>query len=170
MNNATESSGFQAGRTNGSRADQAGFSLSEFMGVMAVVALLFTMSAPNFLKSPKPSQANAFTKNDHAQVQSYVLKLADDSGALSDNAASGSLTGMASHSKRAFSWMPVAPSDEPWNLDSEQIPAKAGTMTGGFSSPPAGARPFRQGWDELSDPSFGDRRSRSGGFVSLPTK
>lgn len=137
--------------------------------MMAVVAVLFTMAAPNFVKARKQSQANGFAKDEPAQVQSYVLKLVDDPDAESDGTASGILAGMASHSKRAFSWVPVAPSDEPWNWDSEQDPAKTGSDTRGVASAIAGARPFRQGLDPY-DPRVRELRSRSGGFVSALTK
>ena len=130
--------------------------------MMAVVAVLFTMAAPNFVKARKQTQANGFAKEDQTQVQTYVLKLVNDPDAESDGAGSGTLAGMASHSTRAFSWVPVAPSDEPWNWDTEQDPAKAGSDT-------RGARPFRQGLDPY-DPRVRDVRSRSGGFVSAVTK
>ena len=169
MNNATSRCEFQAGRTSDSRANQAGFSISELTWMMAVVAVLFTMAAPNFVKARKQSQANGFAKEDQTQVQSYVLKLVVDPDAESDGAAGGTLAGMASHSKRAFSWVPVAPSDEPWNWDSEQDPAKTGSDTSGVTSALAGAGPFRQGLDPY-DPRVRDVRSRSGGFVSAVTK
>lgn len=169
MNNANDRCEFQAGPTNGSRANQSGFSLSEFTGMMAVVALLFTMAAPNFVKARKQSPPNAFAKDDQTQVQSYVLKMVDNPAAFSDTAPGSTLTGMASPSGRAFAWVAVAPSDEPWNRDSEQNPAKVGAIVGGFPSALVGARPSGYGWESL-DSGVGDLRSRSEGFLSVRTK
>ena len=169
MKNVTDRCGFQSDQAKGSRANIAGFSLSEFTGMMAVVALLFTMAAPNFVKARKQPQANAFAKDDEPRVQTYVLKMVDDPADLADNTSDGTLAGMALPSGRAFAWVAVAPSDEPWNRDSEQIPVKGATAVGGFPSALVGAKSFGRG-RESRDSIANDLRSRSDGFVSALTK